>query len=170
MLATRMVVQRAPHCQPWDNGGGPVIRMPSFMRRWFIAALILAVPGASWAASACARPDLAFDSFLTQFASDRQFQLDRIVYPLRVFLGDASAKAPASEKWDRQYVMKLPPPLLVPRAQLQVQGLKQSARAVDSKRIEVVQSGAGANAARHLFMFELRSKCWYLASYTALKP
>lgn len=138
------------------------------MRRWLIVAVLLVVPGASWAAASCARPDAAFDTFLTQFANDRQFQLERIVFPLRVFLGDA--KAPASEKWDRQRVAKLPPPLLLPRADLHAQGIKQSAREVDSKRIEVVQSAAGATALRRLFMFELRSKCWYLTSYTSLKP
>ena len=140
------------------------------MHRWFVAALLLVAPGAGWAATSCSRPDPAFDAFLTQFVSDRQFQLERIVYPLRVFLGDVATKAPASEKWDRQRVMKLPPPLLVPRAELRANGLKQSARQVDSKRIEVIQSAAGAAAIRRLFMFELRSKCWYLASYTALKP
>lgn len=139
-----------------------------FMRRWLPIAVLFVVPCASWAATSCARPDTAFDTFLTQFANDRAFQLERIVFPLRVFVGDA--KAPASEKWDRPRVTKLPPPLLVPRAELRAQGLKQSARQVDSKRIEVVQSAAGAAAVRRLFMFELRSKCWYLASYTALKP
>ncbi|MEO8738490.1 MAG: hypothetical protein ABI537_02160 [Casimicrobiaceae bacterium] len=140
------------------------------MRLWSIAALLLVIPGASRAAASCARPDTAFYTFLTQFANDRQFQLDRIVYPLRVFLGDATIKAPASEKWDRQRVTKLAPPLLVPGSELRAQGLKQSARQVDSKRIEVIQSAAGAIAGRRLFMFELRSKCWYLTSYTALKP
>ena len=83
-------------------------------------------------------------------------------------VGDA--KTAASEKWDLQRVTKIPPPLLVPRTELRAQGLKQSARQVDSKRIEVIQSGTGTTALRRLFMFELRSKCWYLASYTSLKP
>ena len=84
------------------------------MRRWLTIAVLLAVPSTSWAATSCARPDTAFDKFLTQFANDRAFQLERIVFPLRVVVGDA--KAPANEKWDRQRVTKLPPPLLVPRA------------------------------------------------------
>ena len=140
------------------------------MRRWFIAAMFLVVPGTGWAAAACPRPDSAFDAFLTQFVSDRQFQLERIAYPLRVFLGDTQAKAPASEKWDRQQVKALAVPLLVPRAELSAHGLKQSAREVDSKRIEVVQSATGPAKARRQFVFELRSKCWYLASYSALTP
>ena len=140
------------------------------MRRWFIAAMFLVVPGAAWAAVACPRPDTAFDAFLTQFVSDRQFQLERIAYPLRVFLGDTQAKAPTSEKWDRQQVKALAAPLLVPRAELHAHGLQQSARAVDSKRIEVVQSATGPTKARRQFVFELRSKCWYLASYSALTP
>ena len=144
--------------------------MPSLMRRRFIAAVFLFVPGAGWAAAACPRPDTAFDAFLTQFVSDRQFQLERIVYPLRVFLGDTQAKAPTSEKWDRQQVKALAAPLLVPRAVLHAHGLQQSARAVDSKRIEVVQSATGPTKARRQFVFELRSKCWYLASYSALTP
>ena len=144
--------------------------MPSLMRRRFIAAVFLFVPGTGWAAAACPRPDTAFDAFLAQFVSDRQFQLERIVYPLRVFLGDTQAKAPTSEKWDRQQVKALTTPLLVPRTELHAHGLMQSARAVDSKRIEVVQSATGPNKARRQFVFELRSKCWYLASYSALTP
>jgi hypothetical protein len=144
--------------------------MRSFMRRWFIAALFFVAPATGWTAAACPRPDTAFDAFLTQFASDRQFQLERIVYPLRVFLADTQAKAPTSEKWDRQQVKALNTPLLVPRAELHAHGLKQSAREVDSKRIEVVQSATGATKTRRQFVFELRSKCWYLASYTALAP
>lgn len=144
--------------------------MPSLMRRRFIAAVFLFVPGAGWAAAACPRPDTAFDAFLTQFVSDRQFQLERIVYPLRVFLGDKGAKAPTSEKWDRQQVKALATPLLVPRAELPAHGLKQSAREVDSKRIEVVQSATGSTKSRRQFVFELRSKCWYLASYSSLTP
>ena len=144
--------------------------MPSLMRRWFIAAMFLVFPGTGWGAAACPRPDTAFDAFLTQFVSDRQFQLERIVYPLRVFLGDKDAKAPSSEKWDRQQVKALPNPLLVPRAELPAHGLKQSAREVDSKRIEVVQSATGPSKVRRQFVFELRSKCWYLASYSALAP
>jgi hypothetical protein len=144
--------------------------MPSFMRRWFIAAMLLVVPGAGWAAAACPHPDTAFDAFLTQFVSDRQFQLERIVYPLRVFLGDTQAKAATSEKWDRQQVKALASPLLVPRAELPAHGLKQSARAVDAKRIEVVQSATAPPKARRQLVFELRGKCWYLASYSSLSP
>src|SRR5258706_12898597 len=99
--------------------------MTSFMCRWFIATMFLVAPGAGWGAAACPRPDTAFDTFLTQFVSDRQFQLERIVYPLRVFLGDAQARAPTSEKWDRQQVKALTTPLLVPRAELHAHGLNQ---------------------------------------------
>jgi len=139
------------------------------MRNWIIAALLLVAPGASWAAAACPRPDTAFDAFLTKFASDRAFQLERIVYPLHVLLGDAMAKSSVSEKWDRQRVGALKAPLLLPRSELGAHGLKQSARVLDSKKIEVTQFGAEASATRHLYVFELRSKCWYLASYSAPK-
>jgi hypothetical protein len=33
-----------------------------------------------------------------------------------------------------------------------------------------VQSATGPTKARRQFVFELRSKCWYLASYSSLTP
>ena len=58
----------------------------------------------------------------------------------------------------------------LPADPIREHGLKQSAREVDSKRIEVVQLATGSTKARRQFVFELRSKCWYLASYSSLTP
>jgi hypothetical protein len=133
-----------------------------------LAAILLCVPCAARAAPACQSPDADFDTFIARFANDRQFQLDRTLYPLQVQLGLAGASI--KQKWERARLATLDAPLVARRAELSSQGLRQYARQLKAKQVELMQFRPGALDSGRFYLFKLKRGCWYLSSFTDRAP
>jgi hypothetical protein len=136
--------------------------MPSCRRALVIALLFLAAGSARAQQPVAADP--SFADFLTKFANDARFRLDRIQYPLSVRVGNATVVEVRVEKWQRDQVRKELPSLLS-AAELKERGLDQRVKPASGTRVVVVQFRPEAQSTLHNYTFERVRGRWFLARF-----
>ena len=131
--------------------------------RALVVTLVFLAAGMARAQQGAAA-DPSFDDFLTKFASDGRFRLDRTQYPLSVRIGNAAVVEVRVEKWQQDQVRKKLPPLL-PAADLKEQGLDQRVKRASGTRVVVVQFRPEAQSTLRHYTFERVKGRWFLARF-----
>lgn len=138
--------------------------MPRCRRALAVVVALVLLAAASARAGQAAEADSSFDDFLTKFASDAHFRLDRIQIPLTVRIGNTAVVETRVEKWQRDQVRKDLRPLLS-AAELKDQGLDQRVKRASGTRVVVVQFKPEAQSTLRNYTFERLKGRWFLIRF-----
>lgn len=115
--------------------------------------------------SNCQEPDKNFKGFLSKFAEDRKFQIERSVFPLVARFGAPDAAPPTIELWGAGTVQDFKTPIILSRAERRKMGLEQEVLFSTEWVAEVLHFKPEADSYRVRFLFRKYRGCWYLEQF-----
>ena len=134
---------------------------------YFWLALLSVFP-TSIGASTCVAPDKNIDTFLIRFAGEKEFQRNRVVYPMRIKYKPANSEKWITERWPRARIDKVDWPLFLSKEELKRSGYEQTITRHNDNHV-TVRHDSGGDAYVRIFEFRNLNGCWnlaYLADYS----
>lgn len=118
----------------------------------------------------CPKPDASFQSFLTRFTNDIEFQRSRLVLPLIARAGDGATSPATVDVWSMKDVRKLQDPLIYSTAELKKLNIGQSVDLIHDQSPSVAevwqQERGGSDAIKLQYWFrKYLNGCWALAEF-----
>jgi hypothetical protein len=113
----------------------------------------------------CIEKDKSFREFLPRFTDNRQFQLQRITFPLVVRFGEPFLAPPTIELWGIAAIRDFKTPIILSMAERKKRGLEQKVLSATEQLVEVYHFRDEADSYRIRYLFRNYAGCWYLEQF-----
>lgn len=129
----------------------------------FVSFTIISVPNMAFSMVKCSKKDSSFKEFLIKFEEGKEFQQNRIIFPLVVRFGDYTMTNIIIELWNLKKINNIGYPLIMsPQAQHKKR-IAESVVLSTNRYAEIFHDGPPeSDIYRVLYKFRNIDDCWFL--------